>query len=78
MIVERMKLRKYKGRYANQYFWKTYDGSEIDLVEQVAEKLLGYEIKWGRERTSPKSWLEYPNSSYEIVNKDNYKEFLEV
>lgn len=78
VIVERMKLRKYKRRYANQYFWKTYDGSEVDLVEQVAEKLNGYEIKWGRERTSPKSWLEYPNSSYEVVNKENFKEFLEV
>lgn len=78
LVVERMKLRKYKGRYANQYFWKTYDGSEIDLVEQIAENLFGYEIKWGKERTAPKSWLEYPNSSYEVVNKDNYKEFLEV
>jgi len=78
LIVERMKLRKYKIRYANQYFWKTYDGSEIDLVEQIAEKLNGYEIKWGKERTAPKSWLEYPSSSYETINKENYKEFLEV
>jgi len=78
IIVERMKLREYGGRYANQYFWKTYDGSEIDLVEQVAEKLNGYEIKWGRERTSPKSWLEYPNSSYEVVNRENFKDFLEI
>ncbi len=78
LIVERMKLRRYKRMYAKQYFWKTYDGSEVDLVEQVAEKLHGYEIKWGRERSSPKTWLEYPNSSYEVVNKENFKSFLEV
>ena len=73
-----MKLRKYRSRYANQYFWKTYDGSEIDLVEQISGKLNGYEIKWGKERTSPKSWLEYPGSSYETVTRDNFKEFLEI
>lgn len=78
IIIERMKLRKYKSIFAKQYFWKTYDGSEIDLVEQIAEKLNGYEIKWGRERTSPKSFLDYPHASHKIINKENYKQFLQV
>jgi len=78
LVVERLKLRKYKSRYASQYFWRTYDGAEIDLVEQIAGKLHGYEFKWRKKRSVPKSWLEYPNSSYKSIGKENYKEFLEV
>jgi len=31
-ILERLKYREYHNIYANQYFWRTYDGNEIDLV----------------------------------------------
>jgi hypothetical protein len=48
------------------------------LVEQISGKLNGYEIKWGQERTSPKSWLANPGSRYETVTRDNFKEFLEI
>lgn len=78
LIVERLKLKKYKMIYTSQYFWKTYDGAEIDLVEQIADKLDGYEFKWSKKGRVPKSWLEYPNATYKLVNRENYKEFLEV
>ncbi|MEI6886964.1 MAG: ATP-binding protein [bacterium] len=76
LVLERLKMRKYNFINANQFFWRTYDGAEIDLVEQYGGKLYGYEFKWGKENTSPKSWLENPNSEYKTINKDNYLDFL--
>ncbi|NCN06674.1 MAG: ATP-binding protein [Candidatus Pacebacteria bacterium] len=76
LIAERMKLRQVKNLHAVQYFWKTYDGAEIDLVEERGGKLFGYECKWKKSRTSPKSWLEYPGAEYKVINKENFIEFL--
>lgn len=69
MIIERLKYRMYHNMYANQYFWRTYDGSEVDLVEEREGKLFGYEFKWGTQRKtrSPEKWLEYPESSFEQI-----------
>jgi predicted AAA+ superfamily ATPase len=76
LILERLKYRKVNSIHATQYFWRTYDGAEIDLIEQMKGELFGYEFKWGRERTSPRSWLEYPNSHYKLINRENFIDFL--
>ncbi len=77
VISERMKYREYHRIYATQYFWRTYDGSEIDLVEDREGKLFGYEIKYkaGENVKPPKKWLEYGNVDFEVINKDNLKRF---
>ncbi len=76
VIVERMKYRKYRLLHANAYFWRSYDGAEIDLVEERGGKLEGYEIKWGKQRTHPRSWLEYKNASRKTIDKGNYLKFI--
>lgn len=76
LIVERMKYRKVNFINANQYFWRTYDGAEIDLIEEAGGKLFGYEFKWSKERTSARSFLQYPNAEYKLINKENFIEFL--
>jgi uncharacterized protein len=76
LIVERMKLRQHKKIFASQYFWRTYDGAEIDLVEERDGRLFGYEFKWGEKRTMPKSWLNYPTAQYELINKENFMKLL--
>lgn len=76
LILERLKYRGANFFNANQYFWRTYDGAEIDLVEEREGKLFGYEFKWGKERTSVMSFLQYPNSEYKLINKKNFVEFL--
>jgi uncharacterized protein len=77
LMLERMKLRSYHSLYANQYFWRTYGGAEVDLVEERAGSLFGYEFKWGAKKaSSPVSWLEYPNATFEVVNQKNYLNFL--
>jgi predicted AAA+ superfamily ATPase len=34
-VVERLKLLRYRQRFANQYFWRTYDQQEIDYLEEL-------------------------------------------
>lgn len=78
MYSERLKTREYKKIYANNYFWRTYDQKEVDLVEEREGKLFGYEFKWQAKKTkSPKLWLDtYPNASYQVIDQKNFLEFL--
>ena len=78
LFVERIKKQTYKKIYSNNYFWRTYDKKEIDMVEERDGKLFGYEFKWGgKKKTSEKLWLEtYKNAEFELINKDNYLDFI--
>lgn len=78
IFIERLKKRKYTDQYANQYFWRTYDKKEIDLVEERDGNLYGYEIKWSKSKNKiPQEWLEtYDNASYKIINQENYLDFI--
>ena len=78
IVMERLKKQEYSRIYANNYFWRTYDKKEIDLVEEREGKLFGYEIKWGSKKAKPpKDWLRtYKNASYEVINKENYLKFI--
>jgi predicted AAA+ superfamily ATPase len=77
-VIERLKKRAYQDIHGNNYFWRTYDQKEVDWVEEREGKLFGYEIKWGEEKTkAPKDWLgTYSNASFEVVNKNNYLDFI--
>jgi uncharacterized protein len=79
MIVERLKYRAYHGLHANQYFWRTYDGSEVDLVEERGGRADGYEFKWSlkKKKTKPPAkWLEYPNSSFRKISPNDIFNFI--
>lgn len=79
LFAERMKTRMYRGIQADQWFWRTYDKKEIDLIEEREGKLFGYEFKWGgKHPNAPKGWLEtYPEAEFLVVNRDNFLQFLE-
>lgn len=65
IIVERLKTRTYSRVYANQYFWRTWGQSEIDLIEERDGKLHAYEMKWRAKPTSaPAEWRQaYPDQT---------------
>lgn len=75
MIVERYKKRMYYGPHANQYFWRTWDGSEIDLVEERDGKYFGYEAKWNPKKIAspPREWLESygEQAEWKMVTPEN-------
>lgn len=78
LIMERFKKQEYLSITANNYFWRTYDRKEIDLVEERGGHIYGFEMKWTKRKDSPpKGWLEtYSNASYEVISRDNYLEFI--
>jgi len=78
LFMERLKKRTYQNIQANNYFWRTWDKKEIDLIEERDGKLFGYEFKWGDKTPKvPKDWIEtYDNAEYEVINQDNYFGFI--
>jgi uncharacterized protein len=80
IVIERAKKRHYKNIAANDFFWRTWDQQEIDLVEEREGKIFGYEIKWSKRSSSIASrnkWLEsYEEAQYKIINPENYLNFI--
>jgi uncharacterized protein len=78
MVTERLKTQHYKQIFSNNYFWRTYDQKEVDLVEERDGKLYGFEFKWNAKKNkSSDAFLKtYDNSTLEIIHKDNFLPFL--
>lgn len=78
LFSERLKTRHYKKIYANEFFWRTYDQKEIDLIEERDGNIFAYEFKWSSgKQKAPKLWLTtYPDSEFKLIDKDNFLEFL--
>lgn len=78
-ILERLKHNQVHHPYTKMYFWRTYDGAEIDLVEERDGKLHLFEFKWsGRSRGGiPKSFEDtYNISQKKIISPENIHELL--
>lgn len=78
LIAERRKKMEYQRLYANIYFWRTYSGAELDYLEERGGHLFGYGFKWRYgPKKAPSTWLEtYDNASYQLINRDNFLEFV--
>lgn len=55
MIAERMKKNEYSRKLASSYFWRTYDGNEIDYIEEAAQVIKGFEFK-SRPAATPRAF----------------------
>jgi predicted AAA+ superfamily ATPase len=78
ILAERLKWLSYHRTLASLYFWRTYTGVEIDIVEERAGRLYAYECKWARPRVRvPESFLAtYPGASFEVVTRENYRAYV--
>lgn len=79
MVSERMKRNIYHNTFAQQYFWRTTDQQEIDLVEDLDGMLTSYEFKWNSNAKvrRPVKFLEtYTNSGFNIITPTNYRDYL--
>ena len=79
MFTERLKFRDYSQVYSNFYFWRTYEGQEIDLVEEREGHLFGYEFKWSNAKKikPPRNWIEnYSKATFEVITKNNYLNYV--
>lgn len=79
MISERIKRNAYYGSYAQLYFWRTHDQSEIDLIEKMDGQLHAYEFKLNPKKRAlmPKPFASnYPNSTFEVITPEKYWNFV--
>ncbi len=79
VMSERKKYLEYWRIHGNSYFWRTYDGKEIDLVEERDNQLTAFEMKWNKDKKTaiPPDWkANYPGSDFEIVHPGNYLDYI--
>jgi uncharacterized protein len=77
-ISERIKYQKYKKISSNNYFWRTYDKKEIDMIEEREGKLYAYECKYSKKSARPpRDFVDsYPGSEFSVINRENYLDYL--
>jgi predicted AAA+ superfamily ATPase len=79
VFIERLKDTSYKRFYGRRYFWRTYEGQEVDFIEDVEQHLSAFEVKWSVKKrvTVPTVWKEqYPKASFTVITPDNYLEYV--
>lgn len=79
IVMERQKTNAYQQRISQTYFWRTYDGQEVDVVEEHNGRIHGYEVKWSQAKKprTPKSWkTTYPDALLTLINRENYLPFI--
>lgn len=78
-VMERLKYLSNNSIYRNLYFWRTYDGQEIDLIEEGDGKLSAIEIKYSpmAKVKNIKSFTStYTDTKIELVNSTNYLDYI--
>ena len=79
LISERVKKNYYSSENKLFYFWRTYDGQEIDLIEESSGLINAVEFKWGEKiPKAPRAFSDnYVDAQYSVINRENYLEFVE-
>ncbi|OYY09460.1 MAG: ATPase, partial [Sphingobacteriia bacterium 35-36-14] len=78
ILSERIKFNRYNNYQPQYYFWRTYDGQEIDLIELNNGQLQALECKWKDAKAKiPIAFAKaYPEAKFAIVDKENYLEWI--
>ena len=79
LVSERKKLLNNRQKYANKYFWRTTQQQEIDYIEESDGRIYAYEFKWNTNsrKKIPQTFVKaYPESITELINSENYLDFL--
>ena len=78
-IIERIKSTNYKGFYGRRFFYRNYQGQEIDYIEECEQHYTCFEAKWSTHKKAsvPSLFQEaFPQSTYSIITPDNYLDFV--
>ncbi|NUM72220.1 MAG: ATP-binding protein [Ignavibacteriaceae bacterium] len=75
VISERIKFLMNKSDRPNLYFWRTQQGQETDLVEEIDGRLSGYEIKLSEKSAGrlPVTFLNtYKDAKADFITRENF------
>jgi len=77
-VMEKIKNISNHRKFANFYFWRTWEQQEVDFIVEKDGKFEAFEFKWSDKKISaPAKFFElYPNSTWEVVNRENFEKFL--
>ena len=80
LISERVKQIEYKQSLAHIYFWRTRQQQEVDFVEENSGKIYGYEFKWNNRKKVklPKTFVETYNAESKVIDRKNFREFVNI
>lgn len=79
ILSERIKFNSYTNYFPQYFFWRTYDGQEIDLIEiNNKQKIQAIECKWKDNKSKvPIAFSKaYPKATFNLINKDNYLDWI--
>lgn len=80
MVSELYKKNSYLKNFQQMYFWRNYNGQEIDLLFEKDGHLSSFEFKWKKEKGKlPADFIrKYGNIDFNIINQFNYLEYLRL
>jgi len=80
LVSERAKYLIYNNIYCNRYFWRTTQQQEIDYIEEHSGKIYAFEFKFNKSKAQlSKTFINaYPNTEFEVINKDNFYKFISI
>jgi len=78
-LSERIKFNSYSNYFPQYFFWRTYDGQEIDLLElNNKQQLTALECKWKDDKIKvPAAFSKaYPKAEFNVIHQDNYLDWI--
>lgn len=77
-VSERMKYNRSRHRLVSSFFWRTYDGTRLDYLEEIGNQMTVFECQWVTKKWRvPSSFLRaYPGSELHQISRENYTDFL--
>lgn len=74
VVAEKKKESNFIGNTNKLYFWRTYDGQEVDLLVEKDGIMEAFEIKWSKDKFRiPKAFLDnYPEIKVDLINRENF------
>lgn len=81
VVSERMKMNKVFRPDVQSYFWRNYNGSEVDYIEAINNHIFAYEMKWNtrkNQKVSKAFTNAYENANTQVITPLNFGDFIGV
>jgi hypothetical protein len=78
-LSERIKHNNYRNYQPQYFFWRTYDGQEIDLIElDNKQHLHAFEYKWQNQKVKiPTAFAKaYPEADFTAIHQGDYLDWI--
>jgi len=78
LISERMKMQAAHQIYTRQYFWRTVQKQEIDLIEESGGTISAFEFKWNSKGKwkMPAVFTERYGTEGTVIDRENFRGFI--